>query len=78
MENNNCHFQVGSLVTANLSWQLALPISIGANFGHNPYSLIQLLVGKKNSPNQARFKVLMIGVGKLIDSSTFTLSQPMH
>ena len=38
MENNNCHFQVGSLVTANLSWQLALPISIGANFGHNPYS----------------------------------------
>ena len=39
MENNNCHFQVGSLVTANLSWQLALPISIGANFGHNPYSL---------------------------------------
>ena len=37
MENNNCHFQVGSLVTANLSWQLALPISIGANFGHNPY-----------------------------------------
>ena len=40
MENNNCHFQVGSLVTANLSWQLALPISIGANFGHNPYSLI--------------------------------------
>ena len=40
MENNNCHFQVGSLVTANLSWQLALPISIGANFGHNPYSSI--------------------------------------
>ena len=38
MKNNNCHFQVGSLVTANLSWQLALPISIGANFGHNPYS----------------------------------------
>ena len=38
MENNNCHFQVGGLVTANLSWQLALPISIGANFGHNPYS----------------------------------------
>ena len=38
MENNNCHFQVGSLVTANLSWHLALPISIGANFGHNPYS----------------------------------------
>ena len=38
MENNNCHFQVGSLVTANFSWQLALPISIGANFGHNPYS----------------------------------------
>ena len=24
IENNNCHFQVGSLVTANLSWQLAL------------------------------------------------------
>ena len=37
MENNNCHFQVGSLVTANLSWQLALPISIGANFGYNRY-----------------------------------------
>ena len=42
MENNNCHFQVGSLVTANFSWQLALPISIGANFGHNPYSNIAL------------------------------------
>ena len=41
MENNNCHFQVGSLVTANLSWQLALPISIGANFGHNPYSEVK-------------------------------------
>ena len=41
MENNNCHFQVGSLVTANLSWQLALPISIGANFGLNPYSNCQ-------------------------------------
>ena len=28
MENNNCHFQVGGLVTANLSWQLALPILV--------------------------------------------------
>ena len=42
MENNNCHFQVGSLVTANLSWQLALPISIGANFGRNPYRVAVL------------------------------------
>ena len=41
MENNNCHFQVGSLVTANFSWQLALPISIGANFGHNPYRVLE-------------------------------------
>ena len=42
MENNNCHFQVGSLVTANLSRQLALPISIGANYGLNPYSRVFL------------------------------------
>ena len=28
MKNNNCHFQIGSLVTANLSWQLALPILV--------------------------------------------------
>ena len=52
MENNNCHFQVGSLVTANLSWQLALPISIGANFGHNPYRFgycqFELAVGTAN------------------------------
>ena len=45
MKINNCHFQVGSLVTANLSWQLALPISIGANFGHNPYSKLMQEVG---------------------------------
>ena len=40
MENNNCHFQVGSLVTANLSWQLALPISIGANLVTTPIVLL--------------------------------------
>ena len=38
MENNNCHFQVGSLLTAHCSWQLALPMLIGADCGHNPYS----------------------------------------
>ena len=60
MENNNCHFQVGSLVTANLSWQLALPISIGANFGHNPYRIYYNVTKIKNNTANLRSKYSIV------------------